>query len=49
MFKIGGELFDEFSQRPQAFVAFLKKYWNQTCSAFLCSNFTRSNLVFIVE
>jgi hypothetical protein len=33
VFKIDGHLFDQFSQQPQPFVAFLKKYWNQAHSA----------------
>jgi hypothetical protein len=49
MFKINGGLFDQFRQRPQAFAAFLKKYWNQAYSALLCSNFSRPSPVFIAE
>jgi hypothetical protein len=33
VFKINGDLFDQFGQQPQAFVIFLKKYWNQAYSA----------------
>jgi hypothetical protein len=42
MFIINPDLFDHFSQPPQAFVSFLKRYLNHTYSALLRSNFNRS-------
>jgi hypothetical protein len=39
LFKINHNLFNSFIQKPQPFVSFLKKEWNQTHSAFLCPNF----------
>jgi hypothetical protein len=52
VFSIDGGLFDQFSQQPQAFVIFLKKYWKMGIKLilhFLCCSVSRSNPVFIAE